>query len=85
MDGHTGTWRRRRITSGAAHLINFIFTFRAFSLPNLDREHIDHNNGSHQKQRDQGLREHYMKPKITAPQNKNARPATTSASLLKEM
>jgi hypothetical protein len=56
----------------------------AFPLPRLDHEHVDDHNSSHQEQRDQGLGEHYMKPRITAPQNKNARAAAKSAWLSKE-
>jgi hypothetical protein len=51
----------------------------AFPLPKLDHEHVDDHNSSHQEQRDQGLGEHYMKPRITAPQNKNARAAAKTA------
>jgi hypothetical protein len=50
-----------------------------------DHQHIDRENGGHQDQRDHGLGKHHMNPRITAPQNRKARAATTRASFSKDM
>jgi hypothetical protein len=73
------------VTSGArtapVQAINASEDIRAFPLPRPDREHVDRHDSIHQEQCDQGLGEHYMNPKITAPQNKNARAVAKTASL----
>jgi hemolysin activation/secretion protein len=53
----------------------------ALSPVEADRERADGENASHQEERNQRLREHYMNPKITAPQNRKAKAATKRASL----
>jgi len=45
-----------------------------------DGERADGENACHQEKGNQRLGEHYMNPKITAPQNRKARVATKNAS-----
>lgn len=49
-----------------------------------DRQGADGENAGHQEECNQHLGEHYITPKITAPQNRMAKAATKSASFSKE-
>jgi hypothetical protein len=55
-----------------------------YRLWGFDHHNVDRHDDGDQHQRDQGLGEHYMNPRITAPQNRNARAAMANASFSKE-